>query len=873
MRFQLKSDSEQTASIPDADLARAAQRGDKRAFVEIVARHQAMVCGIALGILRDFAASEDAGQEAFLTAWRKIHELREPESLRAWLAQIARNAALGQMRRTRGHDELSDDLILLDESPTPDQVTANREEAALVQAALAKLPETYRSPLVLYYREGKSVRAVAETLGLSEDAVKQRLARGRELIQERMSGLMERVLTRTMPSAVFTMIIAAAIGALATPSAVAAAAFGSAAAAGTSAATTSTPSLLGFMSTSKAVLVAAAVAAILCVPIGYQLASKSESRPARAERPAQATDVVAANPASGMENSAWFAEWRELHEKHGTNAQAMPLLYKAIGEIKDSFRRQAFRTVLIAEWAEVDPRGGLEFFLGKGPDGSQRRQFMEEWMARDARAAVDALLASDKGIEKMPRDLLTNIARVAPSRLAEVASRVPKAESYWDASLGNAFTILAEGDLSSAIKAAQSVDGGNRDEALFGVAKVWGKSDLKGAIAWARTLPDGTDRDEVIRGALLGRAAIDPGSALDAVEEVPAGGRHAYAASTTGARVLQEAAKADFDATVQWLAAHPGRLGREDLYGLAYPVTDRMNAGVEEFLNARVADGSLSALVPAIDNSLLNAASGQRAAVWEWLKTQPISEATKSIRAEVLSSSAWQDPELALQLVNDLPRTEAGDAEVKELARCLYNGGDRLHRFEQLMKQAPERLQQPLVEQAFDSLYGGYMDDPARWISRLSLLPESSRPRATEELARAWAQQTPEEAAAWEASLPSGDGRNRAAGSIASEWGRQDPLGAGEWVLSLPAGTERDQAAAGMVLALANQTPQQAWHWAMSIGDDLQRKEAAARAANAMAQRDPAQARQWIDASPFTAETKADLLSNPGKLMKPARWQ
>src|SRR5215475_11391392 len=95
-----------TASMPDAGLVEAARRGDKRAFVEIVARHQAMVCGIALGILADFAASEDAGQEAFLTAWRKFHELRQPERLRAWLAQIARNAALGQLRRKRGEDAL-----------------------------------------------------------------------------------------------------------------------------------------------------------------------------------------------------------------------------------------------------------------------------------------------------------------------------------------------------------------------------------------------------------------------------------------------------------------------------------------------------------------------------------------------------------------------------------------------------------------------------------------------------------------------------------------------------------------------------------------------------------------------------------------------
>src|SRR5258708_37353223 len=92
------------ASLSDAELVHATRRGDKRAFVEIVARHQAMVCGIAFGILGDFAASEDAGQEAFLTAWRKFHELREPERLRAWLGQIARNAALGHLRRRHGHD-------------------------------------------------------------------------------------------------------------------------------------------------------------------------------------------------------------------------------------------------------------------------------------------------------------------------------------------------------------------------------------------------------------------------------------------------------------------------------------------------------------------------------------------------------------------------------------------------------------------------------------------------------------------------------------------------------------------------------------------------------------------------------------------------
>ena len=128
--------------LSDAELVHAARRGDKPAFVEIVARHQAMVCGIALGILGDLAASEDAGQEAFLTAWRKIHELREPQRLRGWLGQIARNAALGQLRRTRQHDALEDELPLVDQSPTPDQAAASEEEAALVRESLASCRST-----------------------------------------------------------------------------------------------------------------------------------------------------------------------------------------------------------------------------------------------------------------------------------------------------------------------------------------------------------------------------------------------------------------------------------------------------------------------------------------------------------------------------------------------------------------------------------------------------------------------------------------------------------------------------------------------------------------------------------------------------------
>lgn len=104
--------------------------------MEIVARHQALVCGVALGVTHDFAASEDVAQEAFLTAWRKIQELREPEKLRGWLAQIARNAALGHLRRRKPSADLQEAEDMADDAALPDAVAASTEEARLVEGAL-----------------------------------------------------------------------------------------------------------------------------------------------------------------------------------------------------------------------------------------------------------------------------------------------------------------------------------------------------------------------------------------------------------------------------------------------------------------------------------------------------------------------------------------------------------------------------------------------------------------------------------------------------------------------------------------------------------------------------------------------------------------
>ena len=676
------------AALSDAQLVRAAWLGDKRAFVEIVARHQAMVCGIALAVLGDFAASEDAAQEAFLTAWRKIHELRDPERLRAWLGQIARHAALGARRRQRKHGVLEDTPDLPDKSPPPDELAASEEEATLVREALEKLPETYREPLILYYRENQSTQAVATALGISEEAVRQRLARGREMLRDQLAGVIEAVLVRTRPTAIFTMAIAVAIGALATPAAVASGVF---AAAGTTSVSTSSTSFLTTMTTSKTLFIAAAIVTAVCIPVGYQWRASHESL-ASTRASGQSKGEASTSerkPSMSFETSALFAQWKQLHDTYGTTADAMPGIYQAIATLKDPFQRRAFRAALIAEWVQLDPAAGFSFFSGRGSNATERQQFFDEWLASDARGAAQAL-ASTPGSEDMLRDSLPEIARRVPERVAEIVRGLPRSKTpvYAETKVRDAFAIVAEAGLASARTAAEAISGPNRDNALAGVAQAWAKSDFNAAIAWAKGLPEGTDRDEIIRAALMGKATVDPVAALESAGLVPPGGSSRWFASTTSARVLKEASVVDFDATVNWLAAHPGRFSGEDLVGLANTVTEKLNADAAGFLTQYAQSGSLAAMLPAIESALLNEGSGQRAAVWDWLKTQPEDETTKELRRQVLSTGASSEPGLAMRMATDLPRTADGDSQVMELARSLLSS-QRLNPLDDMLTRHP----------------------------------------------------------------------------------------------------------------------------------------------------------------------------------------
>ncbi len=216
MSIMMLSDSMERTVSSDSDLVARVLSGRPEAFAEIVARYQSLLCSLAYSATGDLSRSEDMAQDAFLTAWKQLATLREPARLRSWLCQIARNLIYDEIRRAGR--EPSHAAVELDElqaapahGPLPSEHAITKEEEAILWRSIEKIPTVYREPLVLFYREHQSVESVAAALDISEDAVKQRLSRGRRLLQEQVVSFIEGALERTSPTTAFTAAVVASL--------------------------------------------------------------------------------------------------------------------------------------------------------------------------------------------------------------------------------------------------------------------------------------------------------------------------------------------------------------------------------------------------------------------------------------------------------------------------------------------------------------------------------------------------------------------------------------------------------------------------------------------------------------------------------------
>lgn len=169
----------------EADVARA-RAGDTAAFAALVRRHQDRVFGFILRMLDARDEAMELTQDVFVKAWQALPAWRPEARFSTWLLQIARNAALDQLRRRRliQFAPLDDGMDVADTAPGPEARYASRQRQALLEHALQQIAAEHREILLLREVEDLSYGELAAVLGIAEGTVKSRLARARAALLE-----------------------------------------------------------------------------------------------------------------------------------------------------------------------------------------------------------------------------------------------------------------------------------------------------------------------------------------------------------------------------------------------------------------------------------------------------------------------------------------------------------------------------------------------------------------------------------------------------------------------------------------------------------------------------------------------------------------
>lgn len=186
----------------EAELLEGLQSGDTAAYRSLVQLNSANVYNVALKLLGDEQEAEDVLQETFLSAFEAIDRFEGRSKLSTWLYRIAYNASLMRLRKRRqmtafsldrpppedngGPEPVSHDLV--DWSTVPDDQLLTAEARQVMDDAIADLPESLRSAFVLRDIQGLSGAETAEILGITVQAVKNRLHRARLTLRDRLSG-------------------------------------------------------------------------------------------------------------------------------------------------------------------------------------------------------------------------------------------------------------------------------------------------------------------------------------------------------------------------------------------------------------------------------------------------------------------------------------------------------------------------------------------------------------------------------------------------------------------------------------------------------------------------------------------------------------
>ena len=191
LEHPLDLEAQREARRDESDVARACE-GDVEAFEALMARHETKVFNLCLWVTGDRDEAADAAQDAFIRAYRHLKKFRGDCAFGSWLSRIAINVARDALKKKRARPrdfsslewEDGPEFDPPDTARTAPEALARRERQIAVRGALAKVPENYRTTLILFDLQGRSYEECAEVLQVPIGTVKSRLSRARAALRE-----------------------------------------------------------------------------------------------------------------------------------------------------------------------------------------------------------------------------------------------------------------------------------------------------------------------------------------------------------------------------------------------------------------------------------------------------------------------------------------------------------------------------------------------------------------------------------------------------------------------------------------------------------------------------------------------------------------
>ncbi len=187
--------------MDEASLIQSAQRGDLDAFNRLVLEYQSLVYNLAFRIMGDGGSADDATQEAFISAYRKIGTYRGG-SFKSWLLRIVTNACYDELRHRKRRPAASLDALevvesgpdaeaqarLVSQAESPEAYVQRQELASALQHCLDNLPDDMRVVTVMADVQGYDYEEIARAMGSALGTVKSRLSRARAKLRDCLQG-------------------------------------------------------------------------------------------------------------------------------------------------------------------------------------------------------------------------------------------------------------------------------------------------------------------------------------------------------------------------------------------------------------------------------------------------------------------------------------------------------------------------------------------------------------------------------------------------------------------------------------------------------------------------------------------------------------